>query len=105
MIIDSKYTYNYSDVTLPILYKKKGFKGGFFFRYMNIDTIKWGNSEYGSDRQFKNKNPYTLGIKIVTRSWFYSYEYLLNGKYSTDNGRGKIDIEGSRLSIGLRVVF
>jgi len=100
------FTYNYSDITLPFMYKKKGFKGGLFFRYINIDTIEWGDKEYDeSDMKFKNKNPYTLGLKVVTRSWFYTYEYLFNGKYSRDEGRANVDIEGSRISIGLRVSF
>ena len=112
----SAFNYNYSDITLPIMYKKKGFKGGLFFKYMNIESIKWGDDNrissingvvLGEDNrvEFKNKNPFTIGAKIVTRSWFYSYEYLFNGKYTTDNGRAKVDIEGSRISIGIRNTF
>ena len=104
-ILGGGYTYNYSDVTLPIMYRKKGFKGGFFFKYMNIPSISWGSQEYANNIEFKDKNAYTLGVKLVTRSWFCSYEYLLNGKYSIDKGRAKIDIEGGRISIGLRNTF
>jgi len=110
------FRYNYSNITLPIMYKKKGFKGGVFFKQMYIDSIKWGedyrigyieDTLVGVDNrlEFKDKHPFTLGIKVVTKSWFYSYEYLFDGKYTTDNGRAKIDLEGSRISIGIRNTF
>ncbi|HIP50663.1 MAG TPA: hypothetical protein EYG94_01130 [Campylobacterales bacterium] len=110
------FEYNYSDITIPLMYKKKGFKGGFFFKYMNIkklklDTFTSYNITNGSiteeynEVSFKNKNPFTIGVKIVTGSWFYGYEYLFNGKYTTDNGRASVDIEGSRISVGIRNTF
>lgn len=104
-LVGGGYIYDYADITLPIMYSKKGFKGGLFFKYIDIPSIEWGSQENGDYIEFKDKNAYTLGIKIVTRSWFYSYEYLLNGKYLTGKGQAKIDIEGSRISIGLRKTF
>ncbi|KIM04344.1 MAG: hypothetical protein KU29_10670 [Sulfurovum sp. FS06-10] len=98
------FTYDYYDMTLPLMYHKKGFKGGVFFKYMLMPSMEMGG-RLQEKIKLENQSAYTLGIKIVTRSWFFSYEYLLNGKYYADDKRSYMDIEGSRLSIGLRNTF
>jgi hypothetical protein len=104
-LIGGDYLYNYLDMTLPIMYKKKGIKGGVYLKYIDIPSITWGNHEYGDYIEFVNNNAYALGMKVVTRSWFFSYEYLFKGKYSVDYEQAKINIEGSRISIGIRSEF
>ena len=107
-VIDGKgrnFNYNYYDFTLPLMYHKKGFKGGVFMRYMKI--LSFEVSDFYNERTelLKNRDAYSIGLKAVTNSWFISYEYLFSGKYSSVDKLTTVDIEGSRISIGLRNTF
>lgn len=102
---DNGFNYNYYDFTLPIMYHKKGFKGGIFMRYMKIPSFEVSNFYNERTELLKNKDAYSIGVKAVTSSWFVSYEYLFDGKYSSVDKTTTVDIEGSRISIGLRNTF
>jgi len=107
-VIDGKnrnYNYNYYDITLPIMYHKKGFEGGVFMRYIKIPSFEVSNFYNERTELLKNKDAYSIGVKAVTRSWFVSYEYLFNGKYLSVEKATTVDIEGSQISIGLRNTF
>ncbi|CAA6817067.1 MAG: Unknown protein [uncultured Sulfurovum sp.] len=107
-IIDGKnrnFNYNYYDFTLPIMYYKKGFKGGIFMRYMKIPSFEVSDFYNERAELLKDKDAYSIGLKAVTSSWFISYEYLFNGKYSSVDKLITVDIEGSRISVGLRNTF
>lgn len=107
-VIDGKgrnFNYNYYDFTLPIMYHKKGFKGGIFMRYMKIPSFEVSDFYNERTELLKNRDAYSIGLKAVTSSWFVSYEYLFNGKYSSVDKTTTIDIEGSCISIGIRNSF
>lgn len=107
LVQGSTFTSDYLDVTLPLMYSIKDFKGGVYIKYMRIDTIDVFDFYNERINLFENKDAYALGMKAVMSNWFITYEYVINGKYtSTDtNKKSTVNIEGSRISIGLRNTF
>lgn len=99
------FNYNYYDFTLPLMYHKKGFKGGVLMRYMKIPSFEVSDFYNERIELLKNRDAYSIGLKAVTSSWFVSYEYLFDGQYSSVDKLTTVDIEGSRISIGLRNTF
>ncbi|KIM06758.1 MAG: hypothetical protein KU29_08130 [Sulfurovum sp. FS06-10] len=101
----TSFSYNYYDITLPLMYEVKGFKGGVYAKYEKIPSIEI--SDFYGERTllFEDKDAYSLGVKAIFQSWFISYEYLFHGNYISMDEKNKVNIEGSHFSIGLRNTF
>lgn len=89
----------------PLMYHKKGFSFGSFMKYMYVS--KFDNNEI----ILHDKNAYSLGAKIIlegSMQWFLTYEYVLNSNYDMVNSYNEsinVNLEGSRIAIGIRYKF
>jgi hypothetical protein len=96
--------YDYYDVTLPLMYYKRGIKKGVFLKYIGIPSFEYGGN-LKEKIQIKNEKAYAIGVKLDMKSLFFTYEYIFNGIYYAEDKVSYVDIEGSRLSIGIRRSF
>ena len=96
--------YNYYHITLPLMYSKRGIKKGVFLKYIGIPSLEFGGN-LKDKIKMKNRKAYAVGAKFDWKSFFFRYEYIFNGIYYSKDKISYADIEGSRISIGLRRSF
>jgi hypothetical protein len=101
---NSVFNYDYYDVMLPIMYYKRGIKKGIFLKYIGIPSFEYGGN-LKEKIQIKNEKAYALGAKFDMKNLFFTYEYIFNAIYYAKDKVSYIDIEGSRISIGIRRSF
>jgi len=100
----SIFDYDYYNATLPLMYYNKGTKKGIFFKYIGIPSLEYGGN-LKEKIVIKNKHAYAVGAKYYIGNLFFTYEYVFNGKYYYKDNVSYVDIEGSRISIGIRRNF
>ena len=107
-ILGKNYSYDYYDVTFSFMYVDGKTEIGIFAKYLHIPYIEFPekDDERGMDNiKFENRNAYSFGIKGIAGEYFVFYEYLFYGKYKMDYHNTKVNIEGSRIGIGIRKKF
>jgi hypothetical protein len=107
-ILGKNYSYDYYDITLPFMYVNGKTEIGIFAKYLHIPSIEFPKKDDESridSVKFENKDAYSVGIKGIAGEYFVFYEYLFHGKYEMDYHSTKVNIEGSRIGIGIRKKF